>query len=49
MALLDEAYILDVRDVPLNEPLPRSALDKSLERILATSGECNFNSFGSAL
>jgi hypothetical protein len=46
-----DGLLLDVRDMDITDLRfdGESGLDKALERILASNGECNFNSFGSSI
>jgi hypothetical protein len=44
-----DGLLLDVRDINIDDLLDESALDRALERILASNTECNFNSFNSSI
>jgi hypothetical protein len=48
---LADGLLLDVRDMDITDLHfdGKSGLDRALERILASNGECNFNSFGSSI
>jgi hypothetical protein len=44
--LLPDVRGMDIADLRFDG---ESGLDRALERILASAGECNFNSFGSSI
>jgi hypothetical protein len=48
---VSDGLLPDVRGVSLADLAfgGESGLDRALERILASAGECNFNSFGSSI